>query len=51
MVYCEECKWFGVHFLSDASGNVTEHPVCLNGLWLDESDHICSSYERGEYDV
>jgi len=46
VVFCEECKWFATHFLSDANGNLMENHVCLNGLWTDDKDHICTSYEQ-----
>ena len=44
MVCCEMCKWFGVHFLSDAGGNVQEHQVCLDGYDVEDSDHMCNGY-------
>lgn len=45
MVYCEDCKWFGIHFLSDANRNIMEHQVCLDGFDVEDSDHMCNGFE------
>ena len=44
MVYCEDCKWFGIHFLSDANRNIMEHQVCLDGFDVEVSDHMCNGF-------
>ena len=45
MVYCEDCRWFDILFLSDASGNIMEYQVCRDGFDVDLSDHMCNGFE------
>jgi len=46
MVYCENCKWFAIHFLSDANRNIQENPLCIDGQEYADGDHYCKAYKE-----
>lgn len=44
MVHCEDCKWFGTHFVFQANGETYENQVCLDGWDVEPGDHYCNSF-------